>query len=108
MKLKIKKGDFVKVIAGNYRDTEKLHRVLEVYPKKMRVLVEGVSLRTKHTKPSQENPKGGKIKKEMPINYSNVMIVDSDKNATRIGIRYEEKDGKSIPIRFARSNGNDL
>jgi len=106
MKLKLKKGDLVQVIAGN--DKGAVGRILEIYPEKMRVLVEGVNVRKKHTKPSPQNPKGGIVSKEMPIHYSNVMILDSDKNPTRIGIRFEERDGKIVKIRYSKKNGKDL
>lgn len=106
MKLKLKKGDIVQVIAGN--DKGAVGRILEVYPDKMKVLVEGVNVRKKHTRPTQQNPKGGIVSKEMPIHYSNVLILDSDKNPTRIGIRIEEKDGKRISIRYSKKNGKDL
>ncbi len=106
MKLKLKKGDLVQVIAGN--DKGAVGRILEIYPDKMRVLVEGVNVRKKHTRPTQQNPKGGIVSKEMPIHYSNVMILDSDKNPTRIGIRIDEKDGKKIKIRYSKKNGKDL
>ena len=107
-KLKIKKGDLVFVIAGNDKDLEKPKRVLKVYPDRMRVLVESVNIRVRHTKPNQQNQQGGKLSKEMPIHYSNVMIVDSDKNPTRIGIRREKNGDKASVVRFARSNGRDL
>lgn len=106
MKLKLKKGDLVQVIAGN--DKGAVGRILEIYPDKMRVLVEGVNVRKKHTRPTQQNPKGGIVSKEVPIHYSNVMILDSDKNPTRIGIRIDEKDGKKIKIRYSKKNGKDL
>ncbi len=73
MKLQIKKGDMVKVIAGN--DKQKTGRVLEVDSTKMRVLVEGINIRKKHSRPTQTNPNGGIISKEMPIHYSNVMLM---------------------------------
>lgn len=106
MKLKLKKGDMVQVIAGNDRGA--VGRILAIYPDKMKVLVEGVNVRKRHTRPTQQNPKGGIISKEMPIHYSNIMILDSDKNPTRIGIRFEERDGESIPIRYSKKNGKDL
>ncbi len=106
MKLKLKKGDLVQVIAGN--DKGAVGRILEIYPEKMKVLVEGVNVRKKHMRPTQQNPKGGIVSKEMPIHYSNVMILDSDKNPTRIGIRIEERDGKLIKIRYSKKNGKDL
>ncbi len=110
MKLKIKKNDTVKVISGNSAGT--VGRVLEVYPEKMRVLVEGVNVRVKHMKPNQQNQQGGKVTVEMPIHYSNVMLVDSDGKTTRVGVRHDvqEKDGKQKrnAIRIAKSNGKDL
>lgn len=106
MKLKLKKGDIVQVTAGNDRGA--VGRILAVYPDKMKVLVEGVNVRKRHTRPTQQNPNGGIISKEMPIHYSNVMILDSDKNPTRIGIRFEERDGKRIAIRYSKKNGKDL
>ena len=106
MKLRIKKGDIVQVISGNDKGTT--GRVLEVYSEKMRVLVEGVSIRKKHEKPSQRNQKGGIVSKEMPVHYSNVMIIDSDKNPTRIGVRTEDKGGKDVIVRYAKTNDKDL
>ncbi len=106
MKVKIKKGDIVQVIAGN--DRGETGRVLEVYPKTLRVLVEGVNIRSKHTRPNQNNQKGGILHAEQPIHYSNVMILDSDKEPTRIGIRHEEKEGRTVPVRYAKSNDGDL
>lgn len=106
MKLKLKRGDIVQVIAGN--DKGAVGRILKVYPDKMKVLVEGVNVRKKHTRPTQQNQKGGIVSKEMPIHYSNVLILDSDKNPTRIGIRIEEKDGKRVSIRYSKKNGKDL
>jgi large subunit ribosomal protein L24 len=106
MKLRIKKGDIVQVISGN--DKGSTGRVLEVYSEKMRVLVEGVSIRKKHEKPSQRNQKGGIVSKEMPVHYSNVMIIDSDKNPTRIGVRTEDKGGKDVIVRYAKTNDKDL
>ncbi|OGU60551.1 MAG: 50S ribosomal protein L24 [Ignavibacteria bacterium GWF2_33_9] len=109
MKLKIKKNDIVHVIAGN--DKGKQGRVLEIYSDKMRILVEGVNIRTKASRPSQENPQGGLIHKEQPIHYSNVQLLDSEKKPTRTGIRISEKDtvkGKPLKVRFAKSNGKDI
>lgn len=106
MKLKIKKDDMVIVIAGNEKG--KTGRVLQLLPKEMKVLVEGINIRKRHTKPNQQNQKGGIIEKELPINYSNVMIIDSDGNPTRIATRFEESEGKTAPKRVAITNGNDL
>lgn len=102
MKLKIKKGDIVKIIAGN--DKGETGRVLRVYPQNMRILVEGVNVRKRHTRPNQSNQKGGILSKEMPVHYSNVQIVDSDKNSTRIGVRYEG----DTKVRYAKTNDKAL
>ena len=96
--LKIKKGDTVKVIAGKDCNTE--GKVISVDAKKGRVLVEGVNMITKHAKPSQANPNGGIIRKEAPIDISNVMLVYKGK-ATRVGLRMEG-DKK---VRYAKATG---
>lgn len=103
LKFHIKKGDTVKVLAGNEKGAE--GKVLIVYPEKMRALVEGVNMVSKHTKPSSANPQGGIVKKEAPIHISNLMLVDSKGNASRIGrklddtnklVRYSKKTGEVI------------
>jgi len=96
--LKIKKGDTVKVIAGKDNKTE--GKVLSVDTKNGKVVVEGVNMITKHTKPSQGNPNGGIVQKEAPIDISNVMLVYKGK-ATRVGFKVE--NGKKV--RFAKSTG---
>jgi large subunit ribosomal protein L24 len=106
MKMKIKKEDTVQVISGN--DKGKKGRVLEVYPKNGKLLVEGISVHKKHMRPNQQNSKGGIISKEMPIDYSNVMLVDSDGNPTRIEIKKEDADGRTITVRYAKTNGKKL
>ncbi len=84
MRLKIKKNDNVIVIAGNEKG--KTGKVLKVFPKKQRVIVEGVNIVKRHTRPSQKNPQGGIIKKEAPIHISNVMLIDPKTNErTRVG-----------------------
>lgn len=108
IKLKIKKGDNVFVIAGNDRDLEKSHRVLEVYPQNMTVLVEGVNKHKKHTKPNPKNQRGGIVEKELPIHYSNVMLADTDNKPTRVGIRHDNEGEKKKAIRYAKTNGKDL
>lgn len=75
MKLNIKKGDIVKVIAGD--DKGKEGRVLVVDPKKMTILVDGVNIHKKHQKPTQDNQQGGIIDKALPIHYSNVKLASS-------------------------------
>ncbi|MFP4527557.1 MAG: 50S ribosomal protein L24 [Candidatus Kapaibacterium sp.] len=102
MKLKIKKGDIVEVITGD--DKGATGRVLETYPKEQRILVEGVNIHKRHTRPSPQNQKGGIVDKELPMHYSNVMIVDSDKNPTRIRIERQEGQAK----RIAATNGSEL
>ena len=94
-KLKIRKGDTVKVIAGNYRSTaEKVNqgKVLEVLLEKNRVIVEGINMVTKHQKPSAGKPEGGIKKTEASIHISNVMLLDpSNGNPTRVGRKKDEK-----------------
>ena len=97
-KMKIKKGDMVKVITGNSKGMQ--GKVLAVYPKKDRVLVEGVNIVSKHAKPSNENPQGGIVKKEAPIHISNVMLIDNKGNATRVGYRVE----KGKKVRFSKKS----
>ena len=96
--LKIKKGDTVKVIAG--KDKDKEGKVLSVDQKNARVVVEGVNMVTKHTKPSATNQAGGIIQQEAAIDISNVMYIHKGK-ATRVGIKM---DG-DIKVRFAKSTG---
>ena len=96
--LKIKKGDTVKVITG--KDKYKEGKVLSVDAKKAKVLVEGVNMITKHAKPTAANQNGGIIKKEAPIDISNVMYLHKGK-ATRVGFKMEG-DRK---VRFAKSTG---
>jgi large subunit ribosomal protein L24 len=76
-KFNIKKGDNVVIIAGDDKDPKKPRKVLEVFPDKGRVLVEGVNIVTKHTKPSAQNTKGGIVKIEASIHISNVMLWDA-------------------------------
>ena len=97
--LKIKKGDTVKVIAG--KDKDKEGKVISVDQKKSKILVEGVNMITKHTKPSASNQNGGIITKEAPIDLSNVMYLHKGK-VTRIGFKIE-KDKK---VRFAKATGD--
>ena len=95
---KIKKGDTVKVIAG--KDKDKEGKVISVNPKKGAVLVEGVNMVTKHTKPSMANQQGGIVEKEAWLDASNVMVMHEGK-ATRVGFKMEG-DKK---VRFAKTTG---
>lgn len=104
-KFNIKKGDSVVVIAGNNKDRSTPKTVLAVYPLKGKVLVEGVNVVTKHVKPSAQNPQGGIVKEEAPINISNVMLFDASINGgTRV--RRERKDGKAI--RISKKSGQEI
>ncbi|MFA6626937.1 MAG: 50S ribosomal protein L24 [Bacilli bacterium] len=97
----IKKGDTVIVTSGN--DKGKTAKVLKVLIKANKVLVEGVNVVSRHTKPSNANPDGGIIKKEAPIAASNVMLVDPKTNErTRVGLKVV--DGKKV--RYAKKTGN--
>ena len=94
--MKIRKGDTVKVIAGN--DKGKTGKVLKTFPESRRIIIEGVNLIKRHTRPSQRNRKGGIVEKEGSINVSNVMLFDSRTNAqTRVGYRLL-KDGSKVRI----------
>jgi len=100
----VKAGDTVKVIAG--KDKGKIGRILKAYPKKQRVLVEGVNLVKKHAKPSQANPQGGIIQQEAPIHVSNVMPLDPKTGEpTRVGYKVMP-DGKKV--RIAKKSGEPL
>ncbi|MBU6081162.1 MULTISPECIES: 50S ribosomal protein L24 [Allobacillus] len=99
----VKKGDKVVVISG--KDKGKEGTILEAYPKKERVLVEGVNYVKKHAQPSQDNPQGGILTIEAPVHVSNVMPVDPKSGQpTRVG--YEVKDGKKV--RIAKKSGEAL
>ncbi|MEQ6121998.1 50S ribosomal protein L24 [Reichenbachiella sp. MALMAid0571] len=101
MKLHIKKGDTVKVIAGNSRG--KNGKVLEVYPSKYRAIVEGLNMVTKHNKPSAESPEGGIKKVEASIHLSNLMLVDpASGEATKTG---RKKDENQKLQRFSKKTG---
>ncbi len=103
-KHKIMKGDRVRVIRGNYRDME--GSVLEVIPGKDRVRIEGVNMRKRHTRPSQQDPDGGIISFEAPIHISNVMLVDTGSDsASRVRIRVEEDGTKE---RISVKSGNPI
>lgn len=103
MKIHIKKGDTVKVIAGDSKG--KQGKVLKVEVDKYRAIVEGVNLVSKATKADAKHPNGGIIKKEAPIHISNLMVVDSKGNATRIGRRIGEK-GKLV--RYSKKTGEEI
>ena len=96
-KFNIKKGDSIVVIAGNDKDLTKPRTVRKVLVDSSKVIVEGVNIKTKHTKPSAQNTQGGIIKIEAPIHVSNVMLWDAKEKApTRI--KREEVDGKIVRV----------
>ena len=105
--MKVHKGDTVLVIAG--KDKGAKGKVLQSYPDRNRVLVEGVNRIKKHT-PNSANERGassgGIVTQEAPIHVSNVMVVDSDGNPTRIGYRVDAETGKKV--RISKRNNKDI
>jgi len=103
-KNQIMKGDSVRVIRGNDRETE--GNVLEVIKDTDQVRVEGVNMRKRHTRPSEANPDGGIISFEAPINISNVMLIDpATDEPSRVRVRVEEDGTKE---RIAVKSGNPI
>ncbi|ATA67804.1 50S ribosomal protein L24 [Capnocytophaga cynodegmi] len=99
MKLKIKTGDTVRVIAGEHKGSE--GKVLRVDREKNKAIVEGVNLVSKHTKPSAQNPQGGIVKKEAFIHISNLSLIDPKSGkTTRVG--FEVRNGKKV--RFSKKS----
>ncbi len=108
-KLHIKKGDQVQVISGNHRGEQ--GRVLRVYPQTQRVLIEGINIRIRHTRPGANKtyPEGGRIEREMPVHASNVQPLDGNGKPTRIGRKWLEGDsGRGHWVRYAKTTGEDL
>ena len=107
LKVRIKKDDTVKVIAG--RDKGKTGRVLDVDREKGKVLVEHVAMVKRHTRPNpQRQIKGGIAERESPISISNVMLVTSGGVATRVGYRLEQTGNVSRRVRVAKKGGEIL
>jgi len=107
LKIRIKKNDMVKVIAG--RDKGKTGRVIEVNRTTGRVLVEGVMMSKKHVRPNpQRGIKGGIAERESPIHVSNVMVLASGGKTSRIGSKVETVGGKTRRVRIARKTGEVL
>jgi len=99
----IRKGDTVEVLAGN--DRGKRGKVLRVLPDKSRLVVQGVNVRWKHLRKSQQNPQGGRMQREMPIHTSNVMLYDEAAGQrTRVG--FVREGGRKI--RIARKTGKEV
>ena len=104
--MKIHKNDNVMVIAGNARG--KSGKVLKVYPDKDRIIIEGVNIVKRHTRPGQKNPQGGIMQREAPIHVSNVMLIDPKTNqVTRVGMKVtkDETTGKKKRMRVAKATG---
>ncbi len=101
-KYNIKKGDTVVVITGDDKDTKKPRKVLSVIVDKAKVIVEGVNIKTKHTKPSAKNTKGGIVKIEAPIHISNIMLWDA-KTGAPAKIKRTRVEGKLV--RIAKKSG---
>ena len=105
--MKVHKGDTVLVISG--KDKGAKGKVIEAYPTREKVLVEGVNRIKKHTAISRNErgaQSGGIVTQEAPIHVSNVMVVDSDGNPTRIAYRFDEETGKKV--RVSKRNGKDI
>jgi len=96
-KFNIKKGDSVVIITGDDKDVKKPRKVLEVYPDKDRVLVEGANIISKHTKPSAQNTKGGIVKKEASVHISNIMLWDAKKGEPT-KVQRSRETGKLVRI----------
>jgi large subunit ribosomal protein L24 len=102
-KLRIKKGDIVRVIAGDLRSEKKQGKVLEVFPAENKAIVEGVNMVTKHTKPNAKNPQGARLKQEAPVDISNLQLVCPETGKpTRVGKVESEKPSKDGKIRLVR------
>ena len=105
--MKVHKGDTVLVISG--KDKGAKGKVIQAYPARNKVLVQGVNRIKKHTAISSNErgaQSGGIVTQEAPIHVSNVMVVDSDGDATRIGYRVDEETGKRV--RISKRNGKDI
>ena len=117
-KLHVKKGDTV-ALTKAITSSEQLNmsrpkgyqaRVLAVYPKQEKVLVEGVNVRYRHTKPNQQYPNGGRVEAERPIHISNVVPVDGNGSPTRVGRKRVEdpETGQGRWVRYAKTTGEEL
>ena len=102
MAAKIKKGDDVVVLTG--KDKGRTGKVLRVMPSDNRVVVQGIQVVQRHTRPSAGNPQGGIVNKEASIHLSNVALVDSKGKPTRVGFRM---DGDK-KVRFAKTTGDAI
>lgn len=101
----IRKGDTVMLKTGREQDRGRTGKVMQVLTQEDRVLVEGINVRKRHVRPSQQNPQGGVINKEMPVHISNVMPVDTNGKATRVRFVTHEDGSK---VRVAATTGETL
>lgn len=103
-KLHIKKGDTVVVLAGDSKGQQ--GKVLEVLVEKQKAIVEGVNMMSKHTKPNAKSPQGGIIKKEAPVQVSNLMLIDpASGKPTKVGRKLNDKNKL---VRFAKKTGEEI
>ncbi len=104
MKLHIKKGDMVQIIAGDSKGQQ--GKVLKVEVSKQRAIVEGVNLIKKATKPNAQNPQGGIIEQEAPIHISNIQVLDPKSGKpTKVG---RKLDAKGKLVRYAKKSGEEI
>ena len=102
VKIKIKKNDIVKVMVGASRGKE--GKIIKVFPKTYRAIVEGANMVSKHTKPNAANPQGGIVKQEAAIHISSLMLVDAKSGGTtRVGRKRDEETGKLV--RYSKKSG---
>ena len=101
IKLRVKKDDRVKIIAGD--DKGKTGKVLEIITDTNRAIVEGINIVSRHTKPNAQNQQGGIIKKEAPIHISNLAVLDKNEVSTKVG-RMKNEEGKTV--RFSKKSEN--
>lgn len=106
----IRKGDLVEVIAGDDKSRKstgrKIARVLRVLPDENKIVVEGVNKVYKHVRPSQRNPRGGRLSREMPIHVSNVLVYNPELGkGVRTGVRINDSGEK---VRYCKTTGRDL
>jgi large subunit ribosomal protein L24 len=102
---RLKKNDRVRVISGNHKGKE--GKILKVYREKNRLIVEGVNIIKRHTRPTQKNPQGGISQREAPIHISNVMFIDPKANdVSRIGMQIiTDETGKKKRMRYGKKSG---
>ncbi len=104
--MKIRKGDRVRVITGKNKGKE--GEVLKTFPSRNMVLVEGANIVKKHQKQTRATMQAGIIEKDMPIHVSNVMLIDADGQATRVGVRIDQVGDKRVKVRFSKKTGSAI